>query len=104
MIGWRLVVTAIRWELVVTAISWGLVVMASGWVVSGGAVVNAVAAASAVVGRGEEDEAMVSDTRLLRRALLRKYGGEKASRGLAGRRRDGAVLQLRVWGARLTQR
>ena len=79
--------------------------MASGWVVSGGAVVNAVAAASAVVGRGEEDEAMVSDARLLRRALLRrKYGGEKASRGLAGRRRDGAVLQLRVWGARLTQR
>ena len=30
---------------------------------------------------------------LVRRALLRrKYGGEKASRGLAGRRRDGAVL------------
>ena len=98
MIGWGLVVTAISWELVVTAISWGLVVMASGWVVSGGAVVNAVAAASAVVGRGEEDEAMVSDTRLLWRALLRrKYGGEKASRGLAGRRRDGAVLQPRVW-------
>ena len=99
MIGWRLVVTAIRWELVVTAISWGLVVMASGWVVSGGAEVNALAAASVVVGRGEEDEAMVSDTRLLRLALLRrKYGGEKASRGLAGRRRDGAVLQPRVWG------
>jgi len=91
------VVTAIRWELVVTAISWGLVVMASGWVVSGGAEVNALAAASVVV--GEEDEAMGSDTRLLRRALLRrKYGGEKASRGLVGRRRDGAVLQPRVWG------
>jgi len=41
---------------------------------------------------------------LLRRALLRrKYGGEKASRGLAGRRRDGAVLQPRVWRSGLTQ-
>ena len=41
----------------------------------------------------------ISDTRLVRRTLLRrKYGGEKASRGLAGRRRDGAVLQPRVWG------
>jgi len=42
---------------------------------------------------------------LLRRALLRrKYGGEKASRGLAGRRRDGAVLQPRVWGEVDTER
>ena len=35
----------------------------------------------------------ISDTRLVWRTLLRrKYGGEKACRGLAGRRRDGAVL------------
>jgi len=88
----------------------GVVVTASGCVVvamSAVVVVDAMAAAAVVVGRegGCEEDAMVSDTRLLRHALLRrKYGGEKASRGLAGRRRDGAVLQLRVWGARLTQR
>ena len=82
----------------------GVVVTASGCVVvamSAVVVVDAMAAAAVVVGRegGCEEDAMVSDTRLLRRALLRrKYGGEKASRGLAGRRREGAVLQPRVWG------
>ena len=87
-----------------------VVVAASGCVVlamSAVVVVDAMAAAAVVVGRegGCEEKDMVADTRLVRRALLRrKYGGEKASRGLAGRRRDGAVLQLRVWGARLTQR
>jgi len=90
MIGCGVVVTA----------SGCVVVAMSAVVVGGGAVVDAMAAAAVVVGRegGCEEKDMVADTRLVRRALLRrKYGGEKASRGLAGRRRDGAVLQPRVW-------
>ena len=61
----------------------GVVVTASGCVVvamSAAVVVDAMVAATVVVGKegGCEEEAMVSDTRLVRRRTLerRKYGGE----------------------------
>jgi hypothetical protein len=59
----------------------------------GAAEASTVVAGMTVVGATEAEEDMVSDTSLLRRALLRrKYGGEASDQGLFSRlRRVGAV-------------
>jgi hypothetical protein len=78
--------------LVGTGVNGLMVMVGAGWLMVVAAADGLTAAAAVVGAAGAEDD-MVSDTRWVRRTLLRrKYGGEKACRGLAGRRRDGAVL------------